>query len=115
MMAVAGHKGNPYETMSTDQIPPPPPFGIEGPTARASVGVLLRIVDGEGCCSESDTEHLDDGSLGVLMEAGVEALLRKDYADALATYRRASILSPDNPTVKANLLRLSELLDHDGR
>lgn len=114
-MAVAEYKGNPYKAMSTDQIPPPPPFGIEGPTARASVGVLLRIVDGEGCCSEADAESLDEGVLEVLMEAGVDALLRKDYADALATYQRASILSPDNPTVKANLLRLSELLEHDGR
>ena len=69
MMAVADHKGNPYET-STNPIPPPPPFGIEGTATRASVGVLLRIVDGEGCCSESDTEPLDEGGEGLVRLGG---------------------------------------------
>ncbi len=44
-----------------------------------------------------------------LVEAGVDALLRKDYAKARASFAAASGIYPDDPTVTANLQRLQAL------
>ena len=44
-----------------------------------------------------------------LFERGVDALLAKDYARALAAFREANELSPDDRRVVANLTRLKEM------
>ncbi|MCE9578092.1 MAG: response regulator [Deltaproteobacteria bacterium] len=42
-------------------------------------------------------------------DRGVEALLSKDYAGAWAAFVEAGRIRPDDPTVKANLIRLRDL------
>ncbi|MCA9669696.1 MAG: response regulator [Myxococcales bacterium] len=44
-----------------------------------------------------------------LYEAGVEALLSRDYEAALWSFREARALDPENPQVRANLARLADL------
>lgn len=59
---------------------------------------------GEGKASGARPEDFD-----ALFDSGIDALLRKDFREALSAFRAARTLRPDNNLVIANLRRLKDM------
>ncbi len=85
-------------------------------TVLSSASAL--ILDAARSWDEGRTHDLDidrpkeptqTGKFEDMVEAGVAALLRKNYADAWDNFSAAARLNPTHPTVQANLKRLSSL------
>jgi CheY-like chemotaxis protein len=61
----------------------------------------------------SATARPREAALGVqfdlCIERGIDALLRKDYPSAHAAFTSAAAITPDDPRVRANLVRLAQL------
>lgn len=54
----------------------------------------------------------EDEDFALLLERAAEALLAKDYHRALHFYRHACSIRPNDSLVAANILRLSEIVNH---
>lgn len=79
--------------------------------ARAFDEGKVRPAESSETASESVAEPdgtADDGGAAEF-EAGVEAVLRKDYRGAFRAFTAAQRLAPDDPRVALNLRRLREL------
>jgi CheY-like chemotaxis protein len=50
-----------------------------------------------------------DAEFDLCIERGIDALLRKDYPSAHAAFTSAAAITPDDPRVRANLVRLAQL------
>lgn len=59
--------------------------------------------------SDAPAEAADEGDFEALMDDGLDAMLRRDYAAAWTALSRADQIRPDVPTVLANLARLRHL------
>ncbi|MFO0755104.1 MAG: response regulator [Byssovorax sp.] len=97
--------------LADDPPPLPPPPRAPAPTlpspavepisAGAQSGARRSVRPIEVEPSQSDFD--------VAFEAGVEALLGKDYPAAYAAFERAKAINPDDPKVLTNLERLKQL------
>lgn len=83
-MAFRGRQTTPTAPVSHTDLPPPPTWGLKPP----------------------DYDEL--------VEAGMDAMLRKRYSEAHAAYEAALRLRPDTPaanTIRGNLRRLRVLMN----
>jgi CheY-like chemotaxis protein len=92
---------DPFGFDFNDEIPPPP--RAPSPT-MPSAPEIASSARPRSAPSEPPRDGFDEA-----FEAGVEALLIKDYTSAYLAFERASALRPDDPKVSTNLDRLRQL------
>lgn len=91
--------------------------GVVGRNVQSSLeGTLLEVARqwDEGKSADRDEPQVDENCSSqehfeALFDEGVDALLRKDYAEAYSAFRTAADIRPDDRMVLANLERLAAL------
>ncbi|MFT3774993.1 MAG: response regulator [Minicystis sp.] len=84
--------------------PPPPPPRAPAPTLPSAEALPAAPTSNHEVMPDPETTAFE-----AAFDAGVEALLVKDYAGAYAAFERAGALRPDDPKVVTNLERLRQL------
>lgn len=77
---------------------------------------LLEVDFGGSVEARNEPPTPDGGAsqkLAQFIERAADALLQKNYPEAMAAYEEASDIAPDNPIVRSNLIRLREITSHN--
>lgn len=103
-------------------LPPPPPFGGADTSAALALNRIGSVpsrrsgkhrswIDLRAVLDEPDPDpEFQHQVWAEAVEAGVDALLRKDHEAALRAYRRAQAVRPEDTMVAANVRRLTRMV-----
>ena len=95
------------EGASGDELPPSPVSDSPPPSAPTAPSVGTGVP--ASSAAPSPARHPEPDAFAAAFEAGIDALLDKDYPRAQAAFLQADALRPGDPRITANLRRLEEL------
>lgn len=90
----------------------PGPGVVSGPSDEVAAGWadLIDASAPEPAAARTEVAaRAGDPQFDLSIERGIDALLRKDYVAAHAAFSAAAEITPDDPRVRANLVRLAQL------
>lgn len=95
------------DATSGDELPPSPASDAPPPSAPSAPSVGTGVPASSTAPSLARDPEVD--AFAAAFEAGIDALLDKDYPRAQAAFLQADALRPGDPRITANLRRLEEL------